>query len=139
MAPHMARYIKSTSMVVGGLCCFASSLAVLLFLFLYLAEGAGLQVFGFFGVSSITILTGLAHVVGFVTAACLLFLLGAALCAYGLVPAPESQCNRAARQMKPESPLIDSEPTTDALRCVRCRITLADPVHICPECGWTQP
>ncbi len=103
----MKRLIKSTMMVVCGLCWLAFALAIGLFLLPYIAEGAGLQIFGF-GVSSTSVLIGLVHVVGFVAAGSLCFVIGVG----------------------------DAEAT---LRCVRCRVALAACVHICPECGWTQP
>lgn len=86
----MTRYIKSTLMVVAGLCWIAFALVIGFVLFWYLDGGAGLQVFGFFfAVSSMTVFFGLAHFVGFAVAACLCFVIGVGLCAYGLVPAPE--------------------------------------------------
>lgn len=126
-------------MVGAGVGCLTGALAVVLFLFLYLAEGAGLQLFGFFGVSSITVMAGLAHVVGFLAAASLLFLLGITLCAHGFVPRLEPPSKRPTPTPKRASRLIRDEPPEAAFRCVRCRIALATPVPICPECGWTQP
>jgi hypothetical protein len=56
-------------MVVAGLCWFAMALGFGLLLFQYLAEGAGLQVFGFlFGLSCMTILIGWVHATGFAAA-----------------------------------------------------------------------
>ena len=78
-------------LVVAGLCWLMFALAIGFFLFKYLAEGAALQLIGFFGLSSITILIGLVHVVGFVTAAYLCFVIGVGLCVHGLEPAPEPQ------------------------------------------------
>ena len=85
----MTRYIKSTLLVVAGLCWLILALGIGFFLFQYLAEGAGLQVIGFFALSSITVLIGLVHVVGFVAAAYLCFVTGLGLFVHGLVPAPE--------------------------------------------------
>ena len=65
----MTRYFKSTMMVVAGVCWLAFALVIGMFLFQYVADGAGL--FGFFGVSSTTVLIGLVHFVGFVAAASL--------------------------------------------------------------------
>jgi membrane protease YdiL (CAAX protease family) len=31
------------------------------------------------------------------------------------------------------------EKSAPAMRCVRCRVVLSDSVHICPDCGWSQP
>src|ERR1043166_5062157 len=84
-------------MVVGGLCWLAFAAAIGWFLVQYLAEGAGLLVFGFFRVSSTTVSMGLVHVLGFAAAASLCFLIGAGLCAHGLVPAPE-QPSETAKQ-----------------------------------------
>jgi hypothetical protein len=134
-------------MVVAGLCWIAFALVIGLFLFTYLVGGAGLQVFGFlFGMSSTTVVIGLVHFVGFVAAACLCFVIGVGLCAHGLVPAPEPE-KRTAPQPRERFAflrrLIASMPTHEApeaaLRCVCCRVALATPVHICPDCGWTQP
>ena len=51
----------------------------------------GLAVIGFFGLSSVTILIGLVHVVGFVAAAYLCFVIGVGLRVHGLVLAPGPQ------------------------------------------------
>ena len=90
-AHSMTRYIKCTLLVVAGLCWLLFALAIGFFLFKYLAEGAGLQVIGFFGLSSITILIGLVHVVGFGAAAYFCFVSGVGLCVHGLEPGPEPQ------------------------------------------------
>jgi len=142
----MTRYIKSTMMVVAGLCWFGIAWAFGFFLFQYLAGGAGLQVFGFFGVSSTTVLIGLAHVIGFAAAAFLCCVIGTGFCAHGLVPAPRPE-QKAAKRPKQRfaflRQLIAARRSTEdadvVLRCVRCRVPLAAPVHTCPECGWTQP
>jgi len=86
----MMRFIKSTTMVIAGLCWLAFAGFFCVFLYHYLVGGAGLQVFGFFlPVSSTTGLFGLVHFVGFVAAACLCFVIGAALFAYGTAPLQE--------------------------------------------------
>jgi len=73
--------------MIAGLCWFAIALAIGFFLFEYLSGGAGLQMFGFlFGVSSLTVSIGLAHVVGLTAAALLCFTIGAGCWAHGLVP-----------------------------------------------------
>ena len=83
----MSRYIKSTVLVIAGLCWIAFALFFCLFLYGYLLGGAGLQVFGFmFPVSSTSILVGLVHFVGFSAAACLCFIIGLGLLAYGVTP-----------------------------------------------------
>ena len=141
----MKRLIKSTMMVVCGLCWLAFALAIGLFLLPYIAEGAGLQIFGF-GVSSTSVLIGLVHVVGFVAAGSLCFVIGVGLYAHGLVPAPQAQIGTTERPKAHFSFIrhfIASRPGREdaeaTLRCVRCRVALAACVHICPECGWTQP
>jgi hypothetical protein len=134
-------------MVVAGLCWFGFGAFLCLFLFQYLVGGAGLQVFGFFfGVSSTTVLVGLVHFVGFVAAACLCLVIGVGLCAHGLVPAPEAE-KKTESQPRERFVLLRRltasaqahEGSEAALRCVRCRVALATSVHICPDCGWTQP
>ena len=86
----MTRYIKSTMMVMAGLCWLGFALLICLFLFQYLVGGAGLQVVGFlFPVSSTTVLIGFVHFIGFGIAALLCFIIGVGLCAHGVVPAPE--------------------------------------------------
>jgi hypothetical protein len=91
-------------------------------------------------------LIGLAHVIGFTAAAVLCFTIGAGLCAHGLVP-PTKPEQKAPTELKRRfafwrQPTVLRRSTEDAgavLRCVCCRVPLAAPVHICPECGWTQP
>ena len=143
----VTRYIKSTLMVVAGLCWFTVALGIAFLLLQYLAEGAGLQVFGFFfGVSSTTVVIGLVHVVGFAVAAFLSFGIGASICAHAFVPHSKRE-QRVQKRPKRLSALWRqmraarrSADNADAvLRCVSCRIALAAPVHICPKCGWTQP
>lgn len=143
----MTRYIKSTMMVFAGLCWITFAVAICLFLYGYLLGGAGLQVFGFFfPVSSTTVLVGLVHFVGFITAAFLSFVIGVGLFAHGVVPAPEPEKKTVAqprdrvaffRRLGTYAP--SPEESEASLRCVRCRVALATPVHICPDCGWTQP
>ena len=91
----MKRYIKSTLLVVAGLCWIALALAIGLFLFQYVAGGAGAQRVGFFGVSASTVVLELAQLVGFVAAGCLSFVIGVGLCVHGLVPAPPPEPNPA--------------------------------------------
>src|SRR5262245_48644968 len=141
----MNRYIKSTLIVVAGLCWLAFAMAIGFFLIQYLGEGSGSQAFGFFGVSSSGILIGLVHVAGFVAAACICFVIGAGVCAHGLVPAPEPEGKIATRPKKGfafrhfVASAIRREDTDTVNRCVCCRVALDAPVHICSECGWTQP
>jgi len=140
------RYLKSAMMVAAGFCWLMAAVGFGFFLFQYLAEGAGLQVFGFFGVSSLTVLVGLAHFIGFVAAAFLCFVIGVGLCAHGLVPAPRLEAKTLSlpkQRFAVLQHLVESWRTTKdsemVLRCVSCRIPLAVPTDICPECGWAQP
>ncbi len=141
----MTRYLKSALLVAAGLCWFAVAVGFVFLFFEYMAEGAGLQVFGFFGISSLTIAVGLVHIVGFSAGAFLSFLIGAGLCAHGLVPAPGPQGQVATRPKQVLAELRQlmtrrhSREPDFALRCVCCRTPFAAAVHICPECGWTQP
>src|SRR5437588_1825933 len=123
----MTGYFKSTTMVVAGLCWMACAFVIGLFLFEYLVGGAGLQVFGFLlGMSSTTVSIGLVHFVGFIAAACLCFVIGAGLCAHGMVPAPEPE-KKTVLQPRVRFAffrnLIESMRTNDktdtTLRCVR--------------------
>ena len=85
----MIRYLKGTVLVMAGLCWIAFAVVLLLCLYEYLTGGAGLQVFGFFfAVSPVTVLVGLVHFVGFAAGACLSFVIGVGLCAYGVAPGP---------------------------------------------------
>ena len=95
----MTKYIKSTVLVIAGFCWIAFAAFFCLFLYSYLAGGAGLQVFGFlFPVSSASILVGLAHFVGFSAAACLCFTIGVGLLAYGVTP-PQKECKDEIRDV----------------------------------------
>ncbi len=86
----MMRFIKSTMMVIAGFCCLALAAFFCVFLYQDLVGGAGLRVFGLFSpVSSTTVLFGLVHFVGFVAGACLCFVIGAGLFAYGIAPLQE--------------------------------------------------
>jgi hypothetical protein len=143
----MRRFIKSTMMVTAGLCWIALAVFICLFLYGYLVGGAGLQLFGvFFPFSSTTVLVGLVHFVGFSAAAFLSFAIGVCLCAHGVVPGPELEQKTVAprrshfaffrRRIVSAPP---SQVSAKTLCCVRCRVALATPVHLCPNCGWTQP
>jgi len=70
--------------LIGGVCWFLFALGFAVFLFLYLAQGAGLQFLGP-TVSSGSVALGLIHVVGLAVAVILCFSIGAALCAHGIV------------------------------------------------------
>ena len=141
----MMRSIKSTMLVAGGLCWLGFAVGFGFIVLQYLAGNAGWSVFGFFGVSA---LISMVHVIGFSAATFLCFTIGVGLCVHGIVPTSESPMQRApvfhwkrvssfiwgpTAEMQPDSGL------ETAHRCVRCRAALATPVHLCPECGWTQP
>ena len=143
----MTRNIKRAFWVIAGLFWIAFAMLICIFLYGYLVGGAGLQVFGFvFPVSSGTVLVGLVHFVGFSAAAVLSFVVGVGLCAHGVVPAPEPE-KKITTQPRERSALLrrlsvcesPTEETEATLRCVRCRVALTASVHICPDCGWTQP
>ena len=134
-------------MIAAGSCWIVFALVLGLFVFRYLSGGAGLQVFGFFfSVSSATVLMALVHLVGFIAAACLCFAIGVGLCVHGLVPAPEPE-NRIARGPRERFEFLRHFPASahahekadSTLCCVCCGVPLPAPVHLCPECGWTQP
>jgi hypothetical protein len=94
----MTRYFKSTALVIGGVCWIAFAVLICVFLYGYLNDGAGLQVFGFFlPPTSTTILVGLVHFVGFGAAAFLCFTIGVGLLAHGVVPPQNQRCNRLQR------------------------------------------
>jgi hypothetical protein len=63
------------------------------------------------------------------------------LCAHGLVPPPQPEARRGIqpvvliRQLRARR----SVPPQPGLGCVRCAARIAASIHICPECGWTQP
>jgi hypothetical protein len=84
------KLFRGTIFMVGGICWIVAALVIGSFVWQYIGQGAGLPVFAFV-VSSGTVLVGLVHVVGFVTAAILCFMIGVGLCAHGLVPPPPPQ------------------------------------------------
>jgi hypothetical protein len=77
--------MKRTAFMIGGLLWFLFSLGFGFLLVLYVAQGAGLQFFGP-PVSSGSVLIGLVHLTGFVTASVLCFVIGAGLCAHAVIP-----------------------------------------------------
>lgn len=96
----MARRLKSTMMVMGGLCWLAFAALNCFVLFQYLADGAGLQLLDpFLTVTSTTVGIGLIHFLGFSAGACFCFVIGVGLCSYGFVAAvePEERETQAAR------------------------------------------
>jgi len=137
--------MKGVMLVLGGLCWFLFALGFGCFLVKYLIGGAGEQLFGF-GIFPGSILIGMVHVVGLFMAVVLCFVIGVGLCVHGLVP-PE-QVTEFASRPKPQSPLKFVSRPLDRSRsnapgscsaCVRCESPLGDCIHICPQCGWTQP
>ncbi|MDB6024411.1 MAG: hypothetical protein JWM68_634 [Verrucomicrobiales bacterium] len=141
----MTRHIQNTLLVIMGLCLVVVSFGIGFFLLAYLADGAGLQAIGFFGLSSVTAFIGLIHVCGFAVAALLCFVVGVSLSAHGLVPAPEQKKETATlpnhrfaffRQWFTKRRREEDGAT---LKCVRCATAIHPDVHLCPECGWTQP
>jgi hypothetical protein len=149
----MLRYLKSTIMVVAGLCWLAAALLFGLFLLQYLAGDNGFQIFSLlFGIPVMAVL-GVAHVFGIIAAMFICFVIGVGLCVHGLVPAPESPTistpprqqlylflrNFLKKLNTPPDPVSQFDDSEHWLRCVRCNKALAEPVHICPTCGWTQP
>jgi hypothetical protein len=87
----MRNRIKSTMMLIAGLCWLAAALVIVVFLYHYLTEGAGLQVLGFLSIGSASILFGLAQVIGFAAAAAICSVCEMMLCALGLAPIPREQ------------------------------------------------
>ena len=82
--------------MVGGISWIAAAFVFGLFLLQYLAQGAGLQFFPLV-FSSGSVLVGLMHGVGFVSATVLCFVVGVGMCAHGVVPPP------ATRKKMPEA------------------------------------
>jgi hypothetical protein len=76
--------VKQVLWVLAGACWLLASLAFLMFLMEYVAEGAGLQFFGW-ALWSGTVLIGLVHVVGLFLGSGFCFVIGVGLCAHGLV------------------------------------------------------
>jgi hypothetical protein len=77
--------LRGTIFMLGGICWILAALVCASFVVQYVAQGAGLQ-FWPFGISSGSVLIGLVHVVGFVSASGVCFAVGVGLCAHGLVP-----------------------------------------------------
>ena len=71
--------------MLGGTCWIVAALVFGALLFQYVTQGAGLQ-FILFHLSSGSVLFGLVHVVGLMTAIALCLAVGTGLCARGLVP-----------------------------------------------------
>ena len=82
--------------IFGGTCWIGFALAFGFFVLQYVLQGAGLQFFPL-AVSSGSVLVGLVHIVGFVSASGLCFAIGVGLCAHGLVPPPPTQKEKAEK------------------------------------------
>src|ERR1041385_5237042 len=80
--------VKKIVLIILGGCWLVASLAFLMFVVEYVAEGAGLQFLGW-GISSGTVLIGLVHVVGLFLACGLCLVIGVGLCSHGLVSSGE--------------------------------------------------
>jgi len=76
--------------MAAGTCWVAAALVFGSFLLCYVAQGAGLQ-FSLLPFSSGTVLMGLVHVVGLMTATTLCLVVGMGLFAHGLVPPVPNQ------------------------------------------------
>lgn len=97
--------LKRVIYVVGGIFWFLFSVGFGFFLVDYIAGGAGLQLLGgpvFLGgpVSSGSVLLGLVHVIGFVTAIVICFAIGASMCARALVSDREHEQVKHRAQVK---------------------------------------
>jgi hypothetical protein len=125
-------------MILGGLCWLVFAAINTWLLFQYLQGGAG--PLGFVGISSASVLIGGVHFTGLIVASVVCFSVGTCLCAHGLVPTPpEAKCE-GANQTDVDSVVSDAMPNGSAeleavLLCVCCRVTLHNPVQMCPECG----
>jgi hypothetical protein len=84
------KLLRGTTFMLAGTCWILAALVLGAFVLQYIAQGADLPVLAFV-VSSGTVLVGLVHVVGFVSAAIVCFMIGVGLCAHGLVPPPPAQ------------------------------------------------
>ena len=92
--------LKSILLIAAGLCWFLFAAVIGLMLIQYFTGGAGMQVFGFLGLSSLTAALGLVQVIGFAAAACLCVLVGISLCIRGMVPAPTPKKTASTRSVK---------------------------------------
>jgi hypothetical protein len=126
--------------LVGGLCSFATALLLVIIAWSYVTDGAGLQFFGL-ALSSGSVLLGLIHLLGFGAGAFLCFAIGVGLCAHGLVPPAQTEPRRRIQPLVIVRGLWVCRHAAPApgLCCVRCETALTASVHICPDCGWTQP
>ena len=98
----MIRHLKRAALVVFGLGWLGLAAGIIFFLIKDFFGGAGLQAFSFGGISPITVLLGLAHLIGFLAGAFLCFAIGAVSCAHGLVPPPSPEAKTTGL---PDNPL----------------------------------
>ena len=77
--------------MLGGTCWILAAWVFASFALQYVAQGAGLQFFPL-AISSGSVLIGLVHVVGFVSASGVCFAVGVGLCACGLLKMQKSEC-----------------------------------------------
>lgn len=84
------KLVRGTLFLLGGISWIAAAFVFVLFLLQYVAQGAGFQFFAL-AVSSGSVLIGLLHAVGFVSAAVLCFVVGVGICAHGVVPPPATR------------------------------------------------
>ena len=126
--------------LVGGFCWFAASLFFVVIAWVYATDGAGMQFFAL-SISSGSILLGVIHLFGFGVGAFLCFAIGVGLCAHGLVPPLQTEVRRRIQPLVLVRELWArrSVAPQPGLCCVRCAAGFTASVHICPECGWTQP
>ena len=89
------RFSRAALFVFGGMTWIASAFMFGFFLLQYIVQGAGLRFFPL--ISSGSILIGLVHVVGFIIAALLCFVIGLGICAHGLVPETRSEPTKRER------------------------------------------
>jgi hypothetical protein len=82
---HQMTLLRGTIYIVCGLSWILAAFVFAFFVFQYIVQGAGLQFFPLL-LSSGSVLIGLVHVVGFVSASVICFAVGVGLCARGLVP-----------------------------------------------------
>ncbi len=130
--------MRAAVFLVGGLCWFAAALFFGTLAWAYL--GDDLQFFAL-SVSSGSALIGLIHVLGFTVGAGVCFAMGAGLCSHGLLPPVREQTQQRIRPLPVVPSFISGVGTLDerGVRCVRCEAALGAYVHVCPDCGWTQP
>lgn len=94
-------FMKRPMLIFCGLCWLAFGLVTAVFLWRYLACGAGLQESAannlfFHPVSSGSVFIGLLHATGFFVLAVLCFLIGLGLCLFGIEPSDRDDSEEAS-------------------------------------------